>query len=312
MAEAATSPEELTKALKDIAAHWAHPMRSPLLKTPADHGLSFENVTFPSQDGVPLEAWFIPAQGSRKLIIVNHPMSFNRYGFPSHLEPWRSMGAIGGNDFEVDYIPDYRILHEAGYNVLTYDERNYGTSGAANGGLNSGGRYEARDVIGSLLYARSRPDLKGMAIGLFSKCNGANATLYAMHSQPSHFDDVRTMLCCQPLSVGVVNARILSLLGLGEQHLAKLDDEIHLAASIRFKDMSPNDWAPSVRVPTFVYQVREDLLTVPSDVQTTFDRMAARDKKLHWIEGSSARWDGYLEFQRRPGPMLDWLAAHMG
>src|SRR5262245_38531501 len=42
---------------------------------------------FPSLDGIPLEAWFIPAD-SEKLLIVNHPMTCNRYGFPGHLPPW--------------------------------------------------------------------------------------------------------------------------------------------------------------------------------------------------------------------------------
>jgi len=35
------------------------------------------------------------------------------------------------------------------------------------------------------------------------------------------------------------------------------------------------------------------------------------DKKLQWIDGTTARFDGYLEFQRRPDPMLEWLDAHM-
>jgi uncharacterized protein len=35
------------------------------------------------------------------------------------------------------------------------------------------------------------------------------------------------------------------------------------------------------------------------------------EKKLQWIEGTTARWDGYLEFQRRPQPMLDWFAQYM-
>jgi hypothetical protein len=30
-------------------------------------------VSFPSRDGVPLEGWFIPAPGSGRLIIANHP-----------------------------------------------------------------------------------------------------------------------------------------------------------------------------------------------------------------------------------------------
>jgi uncharacterized protein len=28
-------------------------------------------------------------------------------------------------------------------------------------------------------------------------------------------------------------------------------------------------------------------------------------------DGSTRRWDGYLEFQRHPEPMLEWFAKHM-
>jgi predicted SnoaL-like aldol condensation-catalyzing enzyme len=94
--------------------------------TPAGGGvrpqdLEYEDVTFPALDGVPLEAWFIPAGGSDKLIIANHPMGFSRPGIPAHLEPWKSIWALSGNDFEVNLVPDYKILHDAGYNVLAYD-----------------------------------------------------------------------------------------------------------------------------------------------------------------------------------------------
>lgn len=304
------SEEEIARTLKAMADGWSHPMRSPILKTPADYGLAHDDVTFPSQDGVPLEGWFVPCPGSRRLVIANHPLQFNRYGCPSHLEPWRSFGAQGGNTFEVDYVPDIRILHDAGYHVLTYDERNFGLSGAANGGTNSGGRYEARDVIGSLAYARSRPDLAGCAIGLFSRCNGCNATMYAIHSQPEHFTDVACLIACQPLSVGSAMLRDLERLGLADR-LAQLDEQLLLAASITLDRLSPVDWAPSIRLPTFVYQVHDDLMTRPDDVQAMFDALPAPDKTLHWIHGTTARWDGYLEFQRRPQPMLDWLERHM-
>jgi len=304
------SNDDVIQKLKKFAEGWSHPMRSPVLRTPADVGLEYEDVTFPSQDGVPLEAWFVPCSGSKRLVIVNHPMSFNRYGCPSHLEPWRSFGRAGGNTFEVDYTGDYRLLHDAGYNVLTYDERNYGLSAAANGGLNSGGRYEARDVIGSLIYANTREDLKMMTLALFSRCNGANATLYALHTQPKHFDSVRCMLLCQPLSVRSVITRELEIQGLGE-HVDAMDREIQLAASITLDQMSPNDWARSVHIPSFIWQVRDDLMTTPADVQATYDAMPVAEKKLLWIEGTSARWDGYLEFQRRPKPMLDWLDRYM-
>jgi hypothetical protein len=38
-----------------------------------------------------------------------------------------------------------------------------------------------------------------------------------------------------------------------------------------------------------------------------FDNIPIAEKKLQWIENTTARWDGYMEFQRRPQPMLDWL-----
>lgn len=61
-----------------------------------------------------------------------------------------------------------------------YDFRNFGHSGAANGGIITAGIFEARDVIGSLNYVRIRKDLREMTIGLFSRCMGCNATMTHM------------------------------------------------------------------------------------------------------------------------------------
>lgn len=82
--------------------------RAPLLRRPADVGLTYEDVTFPSMDGVPLEGWFIPADSDR-LIIHNHFSPGNRYGYPGHLSEF---GRFGG--FEVNFLPTYRALHDAG------------------------------------------------------------------------------------------------------------------------------------------------------------------------------------------------------
>ena len=45
--------------------------------------------------------------------------------------PWNTM--FGG--FEVNFLPELKHLHGAGYNILTYDLRNCGLSGEANGGI---------------------------------------------------------------------------------------------------------------------------------------------------------------------------------
>ena len=107
---------KLHPLIERYAQMFAHGTRTPVLRRPSDVGLEYEDVFFPSLDGVPLEAWFIPADSDR-LLIVNHPMTCNRYGFPGHLPPWNTM--FGG--FEVNFLPELKHLHDAGYNILTYD-----------------------------------------------------------------------------------------------------------------------------------------------------------------------------------------------
>ena len=281
-----------------------------MLHSPAEHGLDYEDVTFPARDSVPLEGWFIPAPGSGQLIIANHPMGFSRSGMPTQYEPWHADWAASGNGFEVDLVPDYKILHDAGYNVLAYDLRNHGLSSAANGGVSTHGITEWRDIAGSLEYARTRPGTRDMTIGLFSRCMGAVATFAAMTRCPAAFDGVRCLVSPQPVTPRVIVERRLAVMGLGDR-LNDFDTLIRLRTSVGLDQRVPQQWARNVRVPTFLYQVRGDILTDPSDVQAMFDNIPVAEKKLQWIEGTTARWDGYLEFQRRPKPMLDWFAQYM-
>jgi uncharacterized protein len=306
------SEEQITMLLKGIAAGFRDQMRSPILETPAKVGLDFEDVTFPSQDGVPLEAWYIPCAGSTKLIIANHPRWFNRYGLPSHLEPWRSLGAATGNDFEVSFIPDLRILHDAGYNVLTYDLRNHGHSGSGNGGLITSGRYESRDVIGALDYARARPDTIAMTIGLFSRCLGCSSTMFAMSREPTRFADVRCMVGVQPVAVRAIMERTFDRIGVPRERMAELDHNLRLVTSFGIDELSPLEAAKDVRTPSYIYQVRDDTMSYSQEVQHIFDNIPIAEKALFWIDGTTRRWDGYTYFQRHPEAMLAWFAKYMG
>ena len=163
--------DEFINGLAELMAHSA---RTPILRRPDEYGLEYEDVFFPAMDGVTLEGWFIPADSDR-LIICNHPMPCNRYGYPGHLEPWTDFGG-----FEVNFLPEYKILHDAGYNILTYDLRNHGRSGMGSGGIIGHGVLEYRDVIGSLHYAKSRIETKDMKTSLYSRCLGANSTVVAI------------------------------------------------------------------------------------------------------------------------------------
>ncbi len=313
MGSSPKSEAEIQEILECYAEGMRHMARSPILHDPYEVGLEYEDVFFPSYDGVPLEGWFIPCPGSNKLIIANHPMTFSRAGHPSHLEPWKSIFGATGNTIEVNFVPDFKVLHDAGYNVIAYDLRNFGHSGPANSGAVSAGRFEARDVVGSLVYARSRPDTKDMIIGLFSRCLGCTSSFWAMHKFPQFFKDgnVRCMVGPQPISPQTVMERNFEREGIPMEKMAELDRLVRLQTSFGLFELGPREPAKSVHVPTFLYQVKDDLMTKPTDVQIIFDNIPTNEKKLFWIEGTTRRWDGYLYFQKHPDQMLEWFEKYM-
>jgi uncharacterized protein len=297
-----------TLTVDSFAEGLAHVARSPVLRTPADEGLEFQDVTYPSADGVPLEAWFIPREGSTRLIVSMHAFGFSRYGFPSHIEPWKS--ACGpGNDTEINFIEDYRILHDAGYNVLAFDFRNSGLSGSANGGLSLNNRFEARDVIGTMEFIRSRRDLAAMDLGLFTRCMGSSATFRAIHTDPSAFTGVRCLVAPLLLSPRVFLETVMGNAGLGH----RVDE-----AERRYQELTGGDlstrvsaWAPAVTMPTLTYGVHDDTITRPHDLEEAYAAIGADEKDMFWIHETPRRWDGYQWFQRNPGRVLGWFATHM-
>jgi len=103
----------------------------------------------------------------------------------------------------------------------------------------------------------------------------------------------------QPVTTRTILERRLAVLGLGDR-FDDFNTLVRVRTSVGLEQRVPQEWARNVRVPTFLYQVRGDILTDPSDVQAMFNTIPVAEKKLHWIEGTTARWDGYLEFQRRP------------
>ena len=95
------SSDAATQLIEPYAQLFKNGQRSPILRRPHEYDMEYEDIFFPSLDGTVLQGWLIPSKGSQKLIIANHPMTCNRYGFPGHLEGY---GGFGG--FEVNFLPD--------------------------------------------------------------------------------------------------------------------------------------------------------------------------------------------------------------
>jgi fermentation-respiration switch protein FrsA (DUF1100 family) len=81
-------------------------------ETPDETGLSYEDVTFETADGVKLSGWFIPAEKSRGVVLfchgnagnISHRMSsiriFNRLGFSTFIFDYRGYGRSEGKTTE--------------------------------------------------------------------------------------------------------------------------------------------------------------------------------------------------------------------
>lgn len=70
---------------------------------PLQIGIPFETVLIDSPTG-PMFAWFIPADGARGTVFINHGAVTNRAAYLLH----------------------YQLLHELGYNVFIYDYQGFG------------------------------------------------------------------------------------------------------------------------------------------------------------------------------------------
>ncbi len=118
--------------------------RLPLVITPKDFGLSYEDVVFPSDiDALRIKGWYIPAEGSHRIIIMVHGEKCHRAN-PS-----------------IAILEIARAMVEQGFTVLTFDLRGRGESPA---GYNTLGFFEQRDLKGAVRYAISRgfADLPGV------------------------------------------------------------------------------------------------------------------------------------------------------
>jgi dipeptidyl aminopeptidase/acylaminoacyl peptidase len=130
--------------------------RAPVDGNPADFGLEYVDVSFPSRDGLTLRGWWLEGADDNPIIVVVHGSEGNR------AHPAERMLGIA------------KDLVSYGYNVLMFDMRGHGES---EGKHISAGYYERNDVLGAIDHIRQR-GIESQ-IGVLGFSMGAAAALAA-------------------------------------------------------------------------------------------------------------------------------------
>jgi pimeloyl-ACP methyl ester carboxylesterase len=284
--------------------------RQPVVRTPAEVGLDCEEVEFPSSDGLTLRGWYIPAPpgdasaGDRpRVIILTHPMFFNRHGFVVRSQGWLRLFKT-----DVDLLKTAAALQHAGYAVLTFDFRNHGESAP---GLCGVGLIEYQDVLGAVAYVNGRHSPHLPQIGFVSFCMGANATMVALSADPGHLENVRFLVAIQPVSALVFFRSYLKdvYTPLSLYLIPLVDRLVQWRGGFGLQEMSPLEHARNIHVPTLYVQAREDPWTELSDIEG-FHEATAGPKALWLIEGEMDRFDTYNYVGDHPERILAFAREH--
>jgi alpha-beta hydrolase superfamily lysophospholipase len=242
-------------------------------RTPADIGLAFERHVFEGYRRIPLEAWLVPAESPRGIVVLFH-------------------GHAAAKD---TLLRPAAVLHDLGWSVLLVD---FHGSGGSGGRETSIGFHEADDVAGAAVYAAELPG-RGPVV-LHGQSMGAAAILLAAgRRRPSvqgvilecPFDRLSTTVEHRFEDMGVPafpSAGLLVFWGGVQQGFDGFRS-------------NPIDAAGSIDCPALLMNGARDPWVRPSEARAIFERLAG-PKTFHEFEGLGHQ--SYLE--ARPD---EWTAA---
>ena len=123
------------------------------VRTPADLGLGYRDVTFPSSDGEELAGWYIPTRNGAAVALMH-----------------------GAGSTRSAVLERAAVLAEHGYGVLLFDARGHGESG---GRAMDFGWYGESDAIGAVDFLTQQRDVSRGRIGLLGLSMGGEQAIGA-------------------------------------------------------------------------------------------------------------------------------------
>ncbi len=130
-----------------------------IVSTPDRSGLAYEDVIFPSSDGVQLHGWLIPGEAQRPLVLFFH-----------------------GNAANISYrVENIVYLHQLGFPVFIFDYRGFGSSQ----GQATGEKDLYQDARGALGWLGERGWSPGRMIFFGRSMGAAVALQLAIETAPA-------------------------------------------------------------------------------------------------------------------------------
>jgi fermentation-respiration switch protein FrsA (DUF1100 family) len=255
------------------AMNYLHPSRThrPATENPARHGITYQDITLVTSDGLKLEAWYSPSQNGA-VILVAH-------------------GFGGARSAEL-----HAALARYGYGVVSWDARAHGES---EGELCTWGYYETRDVEAALAFAL---DQKGVRhVGALGQSMGGATILRAAASG----DEIEAIVIDSAFpAIEEMVERVISSPIMRPTVRFFVEREIGLIAD----DLRPIDEIGLISPrPIFILQGEQDTVIPPDSAQRLHD--AAGEPRRLWIEEGAGHTEMYTlmpdEYMRRVTAFFD-------
>lgn len=216
---------------------------------PSAFGLAYEDVQLTSPNGELLYGWYIPVDNARATVLIHHGAVANRSSTAAH----------------------YRLYHELGCNVFTYDYQGFGESP----------QIATLDTIlpdadTALAYVQGRRQAGSGPIILFGASMGTLPTFAQAARNPDGVAAIVVEGCFQPPDLPSFSFYFLGITPSPEAFL-------HIPQAL-----NPDANAPLVTLPKLFMQSRADTTTLFADAQALFNA-SVEPKTFHEVIG------GHLE-----------------
>jgi fermentation-respiration switch protein FrsA (DUF1100 family) len=239
----------------------ARPVQRRIGDSPADLGA--QAVTFHSDSGAEVAAWWCPLPDGRGTILLLPGVRANR----------------------LSMVNRARFLRRAGYSTLLID---FQATGETKGDRITFGWKESRDVLAAVEFIRKMQPADH--IGIIGSSLGGAAALLA---QPPLKVDALILESVYPTIEIAITNRLQNYLGpIGRLSTLLLLKQLHIRLGVSAEQLRPIDHIATVSCPVFVINGEKDRRTRPEDARLLFSR-ASSPKQLWFVANA-----GHVDLHR--------------